>query len=228
MGAQIIKCIEFNDLNDVGIHNKIFDTIIKNKNAVVIAETRRLFFLKNMFYNLLSNHEKSHCNNLKFENLKDRYSIHRGILRIILLRLTNRKNSHLHIAVSPYGKPFIEGSPIKFNLSHSANFAIYAFSLGTEIGIDIEEEDGQINIGEIAPLVLSAAERVEFKSFDCLRQKQEFYKLWTRKEAVTKNYGLGMSMDFKEVHLGFNSLVYKNLRIYDLSVANTYYAAMAL
>lgn len=229
MRAKRITCVEFNAFNNFGVCDQIINIFNRDRIVVVIVETKRFYFLKNMFFALLSDKEKFDSTNYKFQNLRDKYSIHRGILRLILSRLLDIKNADVNISASSYGKPFIDGSyNLRFNLSHSNNYALYAFALGSEVGIDVEENNNQININEIAPLVLSAGEQRDFSTLDSFEQRHNFFKLWTLKEALTKNYGLGMSMNFNKIHLGLNNYSFENLLLYDLSVANSYYAALAL
>lgn len=212
MRANRITCVKFNAFNNFSVCNKINNILSRNKIAIVIVETNRFYFLRNMFFDLLSNEEKYYGNNFKFEDLRDKYYIHRGILRILLSKLINKKSSSINIFVNPYGKPFVEcSSNVRFNLSHSNNYALYAFTVGSEVGIDVEEDNYQININEIAPLVLSIDEYKYFRHLDSLQQRNIFFKLWTSKEALSKNYGFGMTMDFKQIHVGLNNSSFENL-----------------
>lgn len=229
MNANITSYVEFNAFNNFDVCNKINTIIDFHKIVVVIAQTKKFYDLKTFFFALLSDEEKNSCNNFKLITLRDKYSIHRGILRVILSRMLNMKNSDIIISHYSHGKPFVENSyNLRFNLSHSDNYALYVFSLGNEVGVDIEEDINQININQIASLVLSPGELENFNILGVKEQRNAFFKLWTRKEALTKNYGLGMSMDFRKINLGIDKYSFENLILYDLSVANAYYAALAL
>ena len=88
-----------------------------------------------------------------------------------------------------HGKPSIVGHPeIFFNLSHSGDYAVCAFG-DNPIGIDIQK---------IVPYNEKTAKRVcSFEEFEFIQKScdkaEEFTKLWTKKEAVAKMEGTGIS-----------------------------------
>ncbi|MBR4366174.1 MAG: 4'-phosphopantetheinyl transferase superfamily protein [Bacteroidaceae bacterium] len=100
----------------------------------------------------------------------------------------------------PHGKPFIIGHPeIFFNLSHCREAAVCVVS-DTPVGIDVESireyKDTLVrytmNDDEIAQILGNEQPDVAFIS------------LWTRKEAVLKLSGEGISKDMKDVLVGYN------------------------
>ncbi len=99
----------------------------------------------------------------------------------LLLRMAGLTDG---IRFGEFGKPVIPGGS-EFSLTHSGNFAALAVN-NAPVGLDIET---------IAP-VRRAAERAltpeerEYMTGDCERR---FAYLWTRKEAVLKCTGAGLS-----------------------------------
>lgn len=83
------------------------------------------------------------------------------------------------------GKPFLENSNIRFNISHSGALVGCAITKISDIGIDIEKTD-PVQI-ENFRYQMTAAEWTSInKSDDPLLH---FYKYWTQKEAVIKAGG---------------------------------------
>lgn len=107
----------------------------------------------------------------------------------------------LNIEISEHsnGKPYVKNSPVHFNISHSENMLICAFS-DNEIGVDIEK---------IRPISLSVLKRFfsekeqeyvlghtpDEKDFTMCNDKEilgRFCQLFTLKEAICKKSGIGV------------------------------------
>ena len=83
-------------------------------------------------------------------------------------------------------------SSLNFNLSHSGEIALCAFS-PCSVGCDVEKiKDAPLNI---APRVFTPAEQEVLNTLAGDEQKLQFYKFWTAKEAVIKMTGEGFSRD---------------------------------
>lgn len=93
-----------------------------------------------------------------------------------------------------------------FNISHSGNYVICAFSEEASLGIDIEE--------------IKMVNLLDFKSFynDADWQKimiskntyNAFFDVWTKKEAVVKAMGQGLSISFPDIILTKNRAIVKD------------------
>ncbi len=80
---------------------------------------------------------------------------------------------------TPKGKPYFEGAPFHFNLSHSGDYVVCALS-DHEVGIDIEK---------IVPISLKVMRR--FFGLSILSPKEQM-RLWTRYESYGKMVGIGI------------------------------------
>jgi 4'-phosphopantetheinyl transferase len=95
-------------------------------------------------------------------------------------------------------------SRLYFNLAHSHGLAVYAFSRGREIGVDVEHIRPIAEAEQIAERFFSAPEITLLQALS-LQQKQEtFFIIWTRKEAYLKATGAGLArpLDQFDVSLG--------------------------
>lgn len=92
------------------------------------------------------------------------------------------------VRVSNSGKPYFEGDPVYFSISHTKRHAFCAVSI-RPIGIDAEEKDRNIDL-RLANKILSPAERSRFDAAE--DQRTALLKLWVLKEAQVKFTGEGL------------------------------------
>src|SRR5262249_32637539 len=70
--------------------------------------------------------------------LRQAFTIGRGILRLLAGRYLDLPAAAVRFAYGERGKPRIEGAcKLRFNLAHSGDRALYAFSFESEIGVDV-------------------------------------------------------------------------------------------
>ncbi|WP_266168861.1 4'-phosphopantetheinyl transferase family protein [Dyella subtropica] len=94
-----------------------------------------------------------------------------------------------------YGKPFLPGCPT-YNLSHSDHWVACAISQSEQIGIDVETFE---HLQDYRDLLATITHPVERRNIDQEmapeKQLALFKRCWTRKEAVLKATGKGLSDD---------------------------------
>jgi 4'-phosphopantetheinyl transferase len=90
------------------------------------------------------------------------------------------------------GKPYLEGSEVRFNLTHSRDLALVAVAHGRELGVDIEYRKPGRPIDGLARRVMTPAEHAEFERIPTDAREASFYRYWTAKEAFGKAIGWGM------------------------------------
>jgi 4'-phosphopantetheinyl transferase len=115
--------------------------------------------------------------------LRRRYLRAHAALRAILGRFTD---TPLEFAVREKGKPYLVSAPgIRFNLTHSREMALVAVARDCEVGVDIER---------IRPLPQYAAiaERYFPPGQAPPTGPRDFFRHWTRFEALLKAHGTGL------------------------------------
>jgi 4'-phosphopantetheinyl transferase len=117
-------------------------------------------------------------------------------MRSILGRYVSVPAQHVMFSYGVGGKPelapALATSCIKFNLSHSRDFALLAVTRGLEVGVDIEFIDHALATQEIAERFFSAGEADILRSLPCQERADAFFACWTRKEAYIKALGEGL------------------------------------
>lgn len=92
------------------------------------------------------------------------------------------------------GKPYLEGNPFFFSISHSGDYVLCAVS-DREIGADIQKTDctGKCRERQLADRFFSPAEVERLGQYSDAETASYFYTLWTRKEAYGKLTGAGVA-----------------------------------
>ena len=98
----------------------------------------------------------------------------------------------VEIRYGPNGKPVIQG-PVRFNVSHSGSVAAFAFAVGCELGLDVEEIRPFADLAAVAAQFFSPEEAAELAKLPRAEQELAFFRCWTRKEAYVKAVGTGLS-----------------------------------
>lgn len=155
-------------------------------------------------WSLLAADEITRANKFLFEHLRTRYVMGRGMLRLLLGHYLDRPAQAIHLAYGPQGKPHLPDGNMPFNLSHSKDLALYAFSLDRQVGIDVEQIRTLEDRDPIAERFFSAPEAAHLLSLDGPDQDRAFFECWTRKEAYIKAIGDGLTypLDGFEVAFG--------------------------
>lgn len=205
---------------------------------------RHIYLLPELWVTL-SDDERKRASRFKFENDRRRFIISRGTLREILGRLVGTAPAKIEFLYSENGKPFLTGQPhdklICFNLAHSEKMALYAFARGLELGVDIERVRRMPDMENIVANFFSEGEKDLLAVLPFKDRVSLFFRLWTRKEALVKAIGDGISRPLSGVDVSptpgknmghLTSTRYSGTKsdwsIYDLQTTRSFAAAMAV
>jgi 4'-phosphopantetheinyl transferase len=153
---------------------------------------------------LLSETERQHANAMTTSELRRIAVASRAILRIVLSQYLKVLPSDIVLRTTDHGKPVLcksHGGRIGFNLSHAGNQVLLAVSNGTPVGIDIECNVPVSDWQDIVSMHFSAREEAHLLALDPTSASLRFIEFWTRKEAVLKALGVGLSGDLKVIEL---------------------------
>lgn len=188
---------------------------------------------------LMTYDEVTRANKFVFKSDKISFIISRCLLRVLIARLAKLTPYQVKLKYNSYGKPYLDdpGSKLKFNLSHSNEFCIVAINNLSDVGIDIEWMNKNIDINEIAADHFSNNEVEKLNGFIEEDRILAFYKIWTRKEAFIKAVGRGLSIPLKsfDVSLDDNTgsiTVYDSndfdnkVNLYNININDEYSSAL--
>ncbi len=145
----------------------------------------------------LSADELSRASRFRFEKDERRFIGARGILRQILGAYLQKPPQTLQFQYSSNGKPILASTSgddsLQFNLSHSDDVVLYAFTRNRNIGIDLERIQADVEIEQIANKFFAEAELKAIEKVPESKRNELFFQYWTRKEALIKATGEGLS-----------------------------------
>jgi 4'-phosphopantetheinyl transferase len=132
----------------------------------------------------------------------ERFVAARGLLRAILGRYLAIEPGAVSLGYSRHGKPELAGdhsaARIQFNLSHSGDLALFAFTRGMPVGIDVEHQRDEAADLAIAEQCFSPRELAALRALPAAQRSAAFFNCWTRKEAYVKARGEGLSLPLSQ------------------------------
>ncbi len=190
---------------------------------------------------LLLPDETARADKFAFEHLRRRHEVSRGALRLLLSRYLACHPRELTFTFGPRGKPALRDSELEFNLSNSGDLSVYAFTVGSEVGVDVEQVKPLADLENLASRYFCSAEAAELLSIGSKLAIQEaFFRCWTRKEAYIKAVGTGLYLPLDQfqvtlladdpprfVHIGESPRVADEWTLHHLDPAPGYAGALA-
>lgn len=154
----------------------------------------------------LSADERQRAERFVFDVHRRRFIAARGLLRERIGALLGAAPGALRFEYGAAGKPCLAWpkTTLRFNLSHSGDRAVLAFSGDFELGVDIERARDDIDHTAISERFFSPAECLALEREPVERRSRAFFEIWTRKEAFVKARGGGLTiaLDSFDVSLG--------------------------
>ncbi len=139
---------------------------------------------------------------------RQRWGRSRSVLRVLLARYLDMPPEQVPLVVGANGKPCLRqahddrreadgAQALQFNLTHSGELALYAFSSSWPVGIDVEmarvaEQDRRRDHVALARRVVGEDEARRLQALAPAAREREFLRLWTRHEAALKHVGRGI------------------------------------
>lgn len=192
------------------------------------AELQPPLDVQRAFLRTLDGDERERANRFHFEKHRRRFIVARGFLRSLLGEYLDTKPEDVRFRYGPYGKPSLAGehaaSPLRFNMSHSHEMALFAFVNDQEIGIDVEHLNREFEGEEIARRFFTPNEVRGILSAPPPERATAFFRCWTRKEAYIKALGSGLSQPLDQ----FDVNCVPDWSLIDIEVGDDYAAAVAL
>ncbi len=148
-------------------------------------------------YAVLTGDERERAARMRAGAVREEFIVARGYLRRLLARLLGGAANGIALEVGPHGKPRLaEERGIWFNVAHSRGMILIAISRTGAVGVDVEWVDRSVEALEIARSAFHPADVARIEGATSERERvAEFYRCWTRKEAVAKADGRGLTLD---------------------------------
>ena len=164
--------------------------------------------------------------NQRFIRWQDRHANLFGKLLLIKALVENGygETSLNDLEYTKYRRPYFKDN-FNFNISHSGEYVVCAFSKQTNLGIDIEKIS-EINFHDFKRTMTS----LQWQDIhSVLEPKRSFFSYWTMKESIIKADGRGLSIPLKEISENNNIVSYKEAKWFlnRLKIDDDYTACLA-
>jgi 4'-phosphopantetheinyl transferase len=150
---------------------------------------------------ILSGAERERWRRFRFDHDRAAYLAAHALARIVAGGLLGIAPRHVRFEAAcvncgsaDHGKPHLPGSALEVSLTHSRHRVGVAFAHDLPVGIDVEDMTASRQGGQLALTVLAPAEQAALAALPADRQSAGFLRYWTRKEAVLKATGFGLSV----------------------------------
>lgn len=164
---------------------------------VWLAWTERFAAAETLDYcrTLLAQDELEKWRRFHFERDRQLYLVAHAMVRQVLAAYLAIAPERLQFAANRYGRPELVREPgmpdLRFNLSHARGLAALVVTRSADCGIDVEVRRELGDLAAMAGQVLTAAERDYLWRLPDTERNWAFLKLWTLKEATSKQWARG-------------------------------------
>ena len=154
--------------------------------------------------------EKNRAALFRFDEDRFRFQKTRTALRILLAGYLDSTPTAIGFYEGPHGKPYLidQHSDIQFNVSHTKGAAVIAIVRNIAVGIDIEHSRRKVDVEGVGRKVFTATEQASLKKYGNASALQQFFRLWTAKEAYLKATGSGLTCNPATIEANFEKGCY--------------------
>jgi 4'-phosphopantetheinyl transferase len=128
---------------------------------------------------------------------------------------------------TPQGvKPVISGW-VPFSIAHSGNLVVLAFGGQQALGVDVEKESNTFDTRELS-MFFCESERLRILASST--PEQLFFELWTRKEAILKATGTGITEGLDKIDCRTNAVNYlhQTWHLHKITLRESYASSLAV
>ncbi len=142
----------------------------------------------------LSQDEQLRANRFRDLSQRQRWAASRSYLRHVLSQYVDEPPDAIRFDYGTFGKPVLASHPaVHFSLSHAGELAVAAVTTIGPVGVDVEPLRSFPQLAGMMSLSMTASERAVLDQCSEEERATWFLHGWTRKEAVLKAIGEGLS-----------------------------------
>jgi phosphopantetheinyl transferase len=161
-------------------------------------------------HDLLDPWEQEQARAVTSRNRRTAYVASRALVRLTLSEFSGKmvRPEAWQLTVNPFGKLTLARAnrrKLSFSISYAMSYLAIAVSERPQIGVDIEPIPDW-TYADVTWDALSERETLSLLSLPVAERYDAFLRIWTLKEAYTKCLGIGPSLDFRDLDVGFSPL----------------------
>ncbi|GLU48903.1 4'-phosphopantetheinyl transferase family protein [Nocardiopsis ansamitocini] len=152
---------------------------------------------------ILDTDERARHGRLRQSSDRDRYAVAHALARLLCAQESGCDPREVTFALhcgyctrtDPHGKPRPTGPSegLEISITHSGERVGVALSRGVPVGLDVEAIKPTRDLDGLADYALTAAERATLDARPEAERAAGFFSYWSRKEALLKATGAGLS-----------------------------------
>ncbi len=137
--------------------------------------------------------ERERAARFHFDRDRDIYVLAHAIWRIVLCDCLGLEPASVPLESLPSGQPHLPGTQWSTSLSHSGRWVAVAVAQAVTVGVDIEQFPSRADLSALTTAICTPAEAADIEKLPPPDRDLELLRLWTRKEALLKGFGIGLS-----------------------------------
>jgi len=142
---------------------------------------------------LLNEQEQARMEHMRLGIARHEFVVGRAMLRVLAGVASACGPREVTVGVGEFGKPRVEG--MEFSVAHSHGLVVLALNCEASVGVDVEWVEREIEALEIARSNFATGEKQRIEqAAEGVERAQAFFEVWTRKEAIVKAHGQGLTI----------------------------------
>jgi phosphopantetheinyl transferase len=141
--------------------------------------------------------ERQRYSGFLHERRRREFIVGHGLARRALARELCCEPSDVAFDVAEQGRLVIAqpcaNRRMHFNITHTDDYVGCVTSQDCAVGVDVERLDRRVSVLDIASRFFSATESDRLQALGDAARVEEFFTIWTLKEALAKAHGLGLA-----------------------------------
>ena len=142
---------------------------------------------------LLDTGECQRAARFRFAHDRVAYVLAHAMWRSVLGWCLGCEAAAVRITSTSTGQPQLPGTPWATSLSHSGSWVAVAVGRTAVVGVDIERSPPLRALNDLVSTVCTPREAIDMCALPPAEREHAMLRLWTRKEALLKAFGTGLS-----------------------------------
>jgi 4'-phosphopantetheinyl transferase len=200
---------------EAGRLTEVPQTLTRGTAYLVWENIRDLSVPQDQLFLVLSEEERQRAGRFRLEDDRLRSHVAWGLLRIFLGRILGVEPRTIEFTRNEFQKPLLPNGP-SFSMAHSGEWVLLGVTSEGRLGVDVEAPQSIPDLDDLAGTVFSTDELTELRNLPEAERLFAFFRGWTRKEALVKAIGGGLSVPLKKFAVSLAPDVAEALRWIDL------------
>lgn len=142
---------------------------------------------------LLDPGERQRAARFRFAHDRVAYVLAHAMWRSALALCLRCEAAAVRVTSTSAGQPQLPGTPWATSLSHSGSWVALAVGRTAVLGVDIERSPPLRALNDLVSTVCTPREAIDMHDLPPAAREHAMLRLWTRKEALLKAFGTGLS-----------------------------------